>query len=240
MSDEPYRAGRSGPSDELARLAREGQARLRSGARSPDLLVTAAAERNMRVAIGPVRGAPLKRAVLALVALCAAGLIGHNLLSGARTITFAGTTGVVLAGWLLPLYMLLPPLSSRAALEAERAWVASLPFALEGYFDVIGAPPEIRCRLRVELWWEGPGVDPETLQGVAALFDTEARLIEVKSGYASLTSGPISGRIIARARRSNILRNHRFGKVVHRLVDVFLLPIHRSAPLARVTLSRSY
>lgn len=202
--------------------------------------MNAAIDRNMRSAIGPVRGAPLKRAVLALVALCAVGLIAQNLLSGARTITFFGTTGVVLAGWLVPLYMLIPPAASRAGLEAERAWVAALPFALEGYFEVIGAAPEVRCRLRVELWWKGPGVDPDTLQGVAAQFDSQARLIEVKSGFASLTTGPISGRIIAQARRSNILRNHRFGKVVHHLVAAFLLPIHRSAPLACVKLSRVY
>src|SRR5262249_53938612 len=111
---------------------------------------------------------------------------------------------VVLPAWtvLVCLYVFLPPTASRAAVEAERAWVASLPFTLERYFDVIGAQPEFECRLRVELSWTKQGVDARTLEGIIALFDTGSQVVEARGASATFVTGPISGRTGIRVNRS--------------------------------------
>jgi hypothetical protein len=129
--------------------------------------------------------------------------------------------------------------ASDAAVEAERAWVAALPFRFDQYFDVLGAKPEAECRLHLELWWAGQGVDGHTLQGIVALFDTQSVVVQPQGGHAAFKTGPISGMTGIRINRHNVYRNHRLGKALHRLVEVVLLPLHRGAPLAHVTLSRS-
>lgn len=234
--------------NELARLAQQGQARLQAAQQGQAYAANAAADRNMRIAIGAVRGAPLKRAILVVLVLFVLAMIAGAVVA-AFVIEDASSlpsfmpipfVGLFASIWLVVIYVFLPPTASRAAVEAERAWVASLPFALERYFDVIAAEPEGLCRLHVELQWTTQGVDPRTLQGIVALFDTQARVPEAQGAYASFTTGPISGSTGIRVNRRNIYRNHRLAKAVHRLVDVVLLPIHRSAPLARVTLSRGY
>jgi hypothetical protein len=246
VSPDPHRPV-GGSSNELARLAEQGQARLQAEHRGQDVRAQAAADRNMRVAIGPVRGAPVKRAVLVLLVLSVVGLIAgvaithvviHDVFRRLALLPY-GMAGLFASGGLLFLYLYLPPTASRAAVQAERVWVASLPFALERYFDVIAADPSSECRMQVELWWTTPGVDPRILQGIIALFDTESSVTESGGAHASFTTGSISGSTGIRVNGAHIYRNHRLGKAFHRLVDVVLLPIHRSAPLARVKLSRT-
>jgi hypothetical protein len=246
VSNDPHQ-GHGASDRELARLAQEGQARLQAAHRDQAVGANAAADRNIRTAIGPVRGAPVKLLLLVLFVLSVVALI---------TVGFAATHSrksaiqmVSMMPWAMPAffgcigllcaYLFMPPMASRAGVEAERAWAASLPFALEHYFDVIGAAPEGFCSLRVTLWWTSRGVDERTLQGLIALFDTQSTVLEVDGRHASFLTGQIEGFTGIRINRAPVYRNHRLGKAVHRLVDLVLLPMHRSAPLARVTLSRS-
>jgi hypothetical protein len=248
VSNDPYRPHGGGPSNELARLAQQGQARLQADQQGQSSSANAAADLNMRTAIGPVRGAPVRRAVLVLFVLSLVALIAGGVIAGLLTdnvfemmrLMPVGMTGLFASVGLLVLYLFLPPTASRAGVEAERAWVASLPFPLEHYFDVIAAEPSGECQLRVELWWTTQGVDPRTLQGIIALFDTQSSVIDAHGTHASFMTGPISGSTGIRINRSYVHRNHRLGKAVHRLVDVVLMPIHRNAPLACVRLSRTY
>lgn len=197
----------------------------------------------MRVAIGGVRGAPMTRAFLVLLVLSTLGsvasivaiVVGEDI--SLMPLVFGS---LVTAAVFLSLYLVVAPTASRAAVAAERAWVASLPFPFEHYFDVIAAPPDAECRLLVQLEWRAQGVDARTLQGIIALMDTQSLVREVFGTRATFATGPISGGTGIRVNRSYIYRNHRLSKAVHRLVEVVLLPIHRDAPLARVTLSRSY
>ncbi|MGZ3421437.1 MAG: hypothetical protein ACXWUG_15975 [Polyangiales bacterium] len=197
----------------------------------------------MRVAIGGVRGAPVTRALLVLLVLSTMGSVAAIvMISVGEDISMMPLVfgSLIATTAFLCLYLLLPPMASRAGVEAERAWVASLPFVLEHYFDVIAAQPDAECRLHVQLEWSTRAVDGRTLQGVIALFDTQSSVTEAGGTRATFSTGPISGSTGIRVNRSNVYRNHRLSKAVHRLVDVVLMPIHRDAPLARVKLSRSY
>ncbi len=64
MNHDAYRP-RGGPSPELARLAQQGQALTQAAHQGQDRRLHAEADRKMRVAIGALRGAPMKRVVLA-------------------------------------------------------------------------------------------------------------------------------------------------------------------------------
>ena len=240
MSNDPYRRHNE-PSNELARLAQQGQARLHAANRGQDSGAQSAADRNLRTALGAVRGAPIRRLVLVLLVLCMPVAVG-GLIATFANIDFMpiGMGGIFSAAGLLSAYLLLPPMASRAGVEAERAWVASLPFALDWYFELLASDPQYETRVSVDVWWTTGGVDRATLQGVIALFDTESRVVEVHGGHASFTTGPISGMTGIRVNRVSVLRNHRLGTTVHRLVDEVLMPIHRNAPITRVKLSRGF
>jgi len=206
-----------------------------------------AAPRERTAAIGPVRGAPMRRAVLVLLVLCVVALIAGGILAsqvvhdsfGMMRLMPIAMTGFFAVLGLFFLYLFMPPLASRAGVEAERAWVASLPFALDWYFELLSLDPSPSCRVRLEIAWTTHGVDAHTLQGIIALFDTGSSVIEARPDHAELTTGPISGMTGIRINRASVYRNHRLGTAVHRLVDVVLLPLHRNAPVTRVKLSRA-
>lgn len=197
----------------------------------------------MRTAIGGLRGAPMKRAILVLLVLSVvASIVGAVIVVdafGMFSVMPVAMPGLFVSMGLLFLYLFLPPLASRAAVEAERAWVASLPFALDGYFELIASKPRGVSAVRVDLWWTNQGVDLPTLQGIIALFDTQSSINQAHDAHASFTTGPISGSTGIRINRAYVYRNHRLGTAVHRLVEVVLMPIHRNAPLARVKLLRT-
>lgn len=246
VAQNPYRPD-AGPRDELERLAREGQARLRAAHSHDAWMASATAERNLRTALGPVRGAPMRRLVLVLLVLSVPAALASHLLTSLidDAIGLGARIQLAMAGFsvsigLLCLYLFMPPKASRAGVEAERAWVASLPFALEWYFELLASDPQARSRVKVELWWQAEGIDQRTLEGLVALVDTGARVLEIQPGYAAFATQPISGSTGIRVNRSKVCRNHRLGIAVHRVVDVVLAPLHRSAPLARVKLSRTF
>jgi hypothetical protein len=233
--------------NELAELARQGQARLQAAKQGQDGAAQQAGDRNLRTAIGAVRGAPMRRLVLILMIVTIVGTIVGGAIAGSRAsgpfamlkIMPIGMTGFFAALGLLFLYLFMPPLASPAGVEAERAWAASLPFAFDWYFELLASPPSGITRVRVEITWASRGVDAQTLQGVIALFDTDSRVVEARNERAEITTGTISGSTGIRVNRVYVYRNHRLGTAMHRFVDVVLLPLHRNAPIARVKLSRA-
>jgi hypothetical protein len=246
VAQNPYRPD-AGSRDELERLAREGQARLRAAHSHDAWMASATAEANLRTALGPVRGAPMRRAVLVLLVLSVPVAIASLVLTaviddliglGARIQLTMACFGASIG--LLCLYLFMAPKASRAGVEAERAWLASLPFPLEWYFELLASDPHASSRVKVELWWQAEGIDLRTLEGLVALMDTGAQVLEIQAGYAAFATQPLSGSTGIRVNRRNVYRNHRLGLAVHRVVDVVLAPIHRSAPLARVKLSRTF
>ena len=244
MSNDPYRPQQgTNPDDELARLAQQGQRRIQAAAAGQSQVERVEGSRHLRVAVGAVRGSTFRRAFLVLALL---GLL--TLIAGFALVVALGDLAFVP---LLPLgfaaamggfmtFVFVPPLASQAAMAAERAWVASLPFELEGYFEVLAAEPSAVCKLRVELVWQTVGADPATLQGVVGLLDTDARVTERAADAATITSGVVSGATGIRINRVPVHRNHRVAAYLHRLVDVVLLPVHRNRPLARVSVTRGW
>ncbi len=172
------------PNDELARLAQQGQARLAEAQHGQASEVDRAAERNIRVAVGGVRNSPLRRVMLVVGVLAgAATAAGFVVVAQGGAMEVTKQLGVLMPGifvsaWMIVLGIWLPPLASRAAVAAERAWVAALPFRLENYFNVIAAKPEGECCLDVKLETSRP-LARDTVQGVIALFDTRSTVLEV-------------------------------------------------------------
>jgi hypothetical protein len=129
--------------------------------------------------------------------------------------------------------------ASPAQVDAERRWAGALPFRLEGYFEVLEHHPEKECRLDVELQWEPAVAMPsdDILLGVWGTQDTGARIQERSGDTVRVRSGTI----VSPARQLRVLtiyRNSRIPPFVHRLVDRVLVPVHRSHPLARVSIRR--
>ena len=244
MPDDPYRPYPvTNPDDELARLAQQGQRRIQAAAAGQSQHVQVEGSRHLRVAVGAVRGSTVRRAFLVLAALGVLTLIAGFALVVANgdpvfvpllPLGFASAMG----GFMV--YVFMPPVASRAAMEAERAWVAALPFAFEGYFETLSAEPSAVCKLRIELVWQTVGADPATLQGVVGLLDTDARVTQAAADVATITSGVVSGATGIRINRVPVHRNHRVATYLHRLVEVVLLPVHRNRPLARVSVSRGW
>src|SRR5207302_11136314 len=81
MQGSPYRPPPGPPqNDELAQLARQGQMRLQAAAMEREQGERVGENRNLRVAIGAVRGSPIKRALLAVILVgllsLAGGIVG--------------------------------------------------------------------------------------------------------------------------------------------------------------------
>ena len=140
----------------------------------------------------------------------------------------------------LMLRLFATPTASRWRVTAENGWVASLPFAMEGYLEVLAADPEFACRLVTALVWGGAGAapGPETVQGILGVLDTDARAQSHEGRGVDIRSGPISGNTGIVSNGQMVLRNTRLVPYVHRLVDEVLMPLHRSHAIARVSLTR--
>jgi hypothetical protein len=240
--NDPHRP-QGGSGSDLARLAALGHARAQAAHGADDARASLAANRNLKVAVGGYRGSPVKRLVLASLVTSVVGLVAMELVfRSAVRVPLDQRMPCEMAGGFIAFgclwaYLFLPPTASRAAVEAERAWAASLPFPFERYFELLACDPSSQYRVRVELWWSTQGVDRPTLEGIVALFDPASRVLEVERGHAVFTTGPISGSTGIRVNRVSIYRNHRLAKAVHRLVDTVLLPIHKNGGLVRVRVS---
>lgn len=240
----PYRPEGSAPNEELARLARQGQQRIAVAAEGQHLQAQHEANYHLRVAIGSVRGSPLRRSFLFAIALglllVAAGIMAGNDTLFDPVVLNVAPIGFFLAFGSFFAYVFVAPRATRGQVQAERAYVASLPFPLEGYFEALSGEPQGFCKLRIELEWRASGTDPATLQGVFGLIDTAARVTTCDAGAASVTTGPISGITNIRVNRVPVYRNHGLAKYLRRLIEQVLLPLDRNAGIARVRVVRAY
>jgi hypothetical protein len=144
--------------------------------------------------------------------------------------------------------LIAPPRSSRARLASERAWVARLPFTLEGYFEALGAEPEEAMRLALEIVWTaeapgGAGPDPDAVLNILGVVDTGASIVPGRTGAVRIQSGSISGStgisVSSGGNYTTLTRNTRVVRYVHRLVDEVLMPLHRTRAIGRVSVART-
>ncbi len=251
MNDRPYRPAPDVSEDDaaLARLAAEGQHRiLEASAREADARQESGGgkrERNVRMALGAYHGTPIRKASYALMGvgtlvIVAVGIESPDLGSAGVVVSFlvgmvAATGGLLIRVWSAPA-------ATRASLAAEEAWAESLPFALEGYFEMLAAEPTLECELVLELeWTPGRVPTPEAVQGLLGTWDTDARVQPLEE-VLCIRSGTFECGRIHNANNwygSDALRptRHLVGKV-HRLVTTVLQPLHRSHAIARISLRR--
>jgi len=251
MNDRPYRPAPDVSEDDaaLARLAADGQhrileasAREAEGRRESD---EGKREKNVRIALGAYRGTPLRRASYALMGVGALVLVAVGIES--PDFGSAGVVAIFLVGMLAATGGLLirvwaTPAATTATVAAEKAWAKSLPFAMDGYFEILAAEPTLECQLVLELEW-APGrvPTPETVQGLLGTWDTGARVQPLEKALC-IRSGTFECGQLYNANTwygSDALRptRHLVGKV-HGLVTTVLQPLHRSHAIARVSLRR--
>jgi hypothetical protein len=238
MPDEPYRP--APPPDpargELERLAAAGQQRIVQASAAKAATASTAAERNLRVALGGHYGAPVRWTSYGVIAAGVVLAVGDTWWPAGA---FFPGLALAAAGVLVRIFA--EPRASRARVEAERAWSASLPFRLDGYFEALAAVPSGQCWLRVVVAWAGAGAPPDAslVQGALGVVDTSARVTEAAAEGLTIETGPISGATGIRVNRVWVYRNTRVVAYVHDLVDRVLVPLHRTRAIARVALARA-
>jgi len=238
---QPYRPHQPPLDPELARLARQGQENRRGLARAQQAHLAHAGVGHLKTAVGAYRGSTLKRSLLAgIVTTLVLGTLGV-VFATAGFETF-GALMFVGYGVAFPLFMIwifVPPIGSQAALDAEHGWSTSLPFDVHGYFDVLAAEPQPGRSVVYALDWAAGSrpPDPALLHQIFGAVDPAARLEHVDGGGARIVGGSVSGFTGIRVNRRPVYRNHRFCSHVHAVVDQVLVPLHRSHPIARVSLS---
>ena len=247
MSEEPYRAGSTHAEEdvELARLAAEGQRKIQDAAAIAGASREASANRTrdelIRAAIGGHFGSAVRKAartlfiaipVLIAGAAAAVPVLGAD--TGAVVAFVLGTLATVsfVAAMVL---VNMQPMASPARVAAERAWSTSLPFAMDGYFELLALDcSELHIVIDVE-WAPGRPAEVSLVQGAAGALDVDARAEAVRGGAIRIRSGPLPGTYtdFHRNRRGS---NRQHVAYVHALIDRVLLPVHRSHPIARIAL----
>jgi hypothetical protein len=196
--------------------------------------------KHLRTAIGAYRGSLIKQIVLAT-------LIG-GVVSGALGITLAYVGMPEIGMSLMPGFsvaflcifgMFLPPVATQGAIAAERSWSMSLPFQLLGYFEVLSIEPQRMRGVTYDIIWRESTRPPDVhfLQSIIGAVDPEAQVVHMDARGARIMSGMISGFTGMRVKRGFVHRNHRFCKSIHGVVEQVLLPLHRTYPIAQVSLS---
>jgi hypothetical protein len=224
------------PQDELERLAQVGAQRRGSLEKAAAIDRQRAGYQHLRIAIGDYRGSTLRRTVIALAAILAVVVSVLAILTLGEAAMAVALIAVTVVGTVM---VVLPPVASEGAIAAEARWVASLPFPLEGYFEVLAGEPEVSRTLAYEIVWDGE-LSPATklLEDVVAAVDPKASVDRATLSGVRITSGAISGLTsLKRSKTSFVTRNHNIPPGVHAMVEQVLLSIHRRYPIARVTLS---
>jgi hypothetical protein len=238
MPDLPYRPRppASDAGDAIERLAAEGHHRILE-ARAIDRKLAEKerrlGEKRLRVALGAHYGAPIR--VMSFGVLGVGGLmVAAGLLW--RTYMFIPGSVATVVGFLVG--MNAPPAATRARLASERTWLSTLPFVVEGYFEVLSGSPRAACHLAVVIEWSEHRASPdeEVLRGLLGVLDTSAQIESHDETTFTFRSGSISGLVGTRLRDG--LRNTRIVEFVHRLVDQVLVPLHGVRAIARVSLAR--
>ena len=241
VPDEPYPPSPPGLGEDtdLARLAAEGQRRILEAKRGrvgagPDAGARSR-DRNLRVALGGHYGAPIRTTAYVLIAAGIGLLIGGFFWPAESVFVL---WPVLLGGVLLR--VLAAPMATPARVAAERAWQASLPFTLEGYFETLADEPALSMRLAIELHWssDGRGAGEQAFQGLLGLVDTDAEVHVHERATVSIQSGVISGDTWIQSNGGPVKRNTRIVPYVHGLVDTVLLPLHRDFPIERISIAR--
>lgn len=195
---------------------------------------------HLRTAIGAYRGSTLKRCMLAAILLClVSGGVGAALsAAGNPEIGSFFIPGFVIAFVVFMIYVFVPPMASEGAMNAEQQWVRALPFELQGYFETLGAQPSAARSIRYEIvWQDGTRTpDPALVHSVFGAVDPKARLDHADARAARVLGGLVSGITGIRINRVSIYRNHRLPAHIHAVVEQVLLTLHRSHPIARVSL----
>jgi hypothetical protein len=228
-----------GSGDDLARLAEQGRAKRTQAVGHVD---PAEARRrsdrdlNLRVAIGCLRGSAMKRGFLIAAGV---GLVlgGVGVALGSEVIIGIGVADFLLASML---FGLTEPLASSAQVAAEQRYVAELPFAVGGYFEMLSETPDHECALSITLTSSGGTLpDRATLESVLSNADPLGKIEFAASTSAVFRTGPISGATNKAAGYGTpVRRNDRIARLFHKLVDDALIPMRRSCAFERVTLSR--
>lgn len=238
----PYRPPPGpGPDPELARLAAQGQQRRMAMAQEHQAEMHSSGKGHLSTAIGAYRGSTLKRVMLAVIILSlASGALGAILAAvGLPEVTGFLVPGFVIAFVVFMIWVFIPPIASQGAIAAEQAWATSLPFQLAGYFEVLSGQPSFQRTVTFEIRWQpGPQRPPDRqlLISVISAVDPHARVQHADESSATLTTGAISGHTGIRVNRVPVYRNHRIPAHLHGLIDQVLVTIHRSHPIAMVTL----
>lgn len=252
MPNEPYRPAPAHLEEDaaLARLAAEGQRKIHDAALKQGQSTRSQEEIDrdvlIRAGIGAHFGSPRRRlagagvvAVAVIVlALIVLGTAGDAMGVDRATVETLIPTLVLVASLVFTVAMVLlglQPLATPARVEAERAWVASLPYRLEGYFDVLGKSGHVATHLIFALEWAGPAPDPSLVQGVVGTLDPAAQL-QNNSGPLEIRSDAMpAGFVSTLSRGGRYAQNNRqLVAYTHALVDRVLAPIHARHPLSRV------
>lgn len=194
-------------------------------------------DRHLREALAATYGAPKKLVVklagFACMMVALTMVLFHESVPAPLGIfTFALALILLISG------SVMAPRAPDSALEEERRWARSLPFTLEGYFEVLSAKPRETGGLRAHVTWvaDGPEVDAALLADAFAAADPGARLDESDASGAIFASGPISGATGARINHVPVLRNHLYPEYVHALMTKVLVPLAKSHPIEKVRL----
>jgi hypothetical protein len=243
MAEPPYREGPPEESAELQRLVAEGQRRIQQDQQSHAVVVREAGEDNLREALGGGYFTPLKKVGIVMAGVGVLLALVPSLMSGPVSMlpSILQIVGLFLAlGSIAVLSIGGGGQASDANVAAERAWETAHPFPVDGYFDVLRGDPEPECVLVVVLEWRDPARAPSdgVLRGVLGVHDTAIRIDTNARDHARFRSGVISGDIGVRVNRVSVFKNVRIPPYVHGLVDRALAPLHRSHPIARVSLQR--
>ena len=237
----PYRPQAPPPDPELARLAAEGQRRRMEIAAGQQVERQVSGGNHLRTAIGAYRGSAIKRVVLvALIGGVLFGVLGITLAAlGEGEIGHVFIPGFAVAFVCIFGMAFIPPLATQGTVAKEQEWAMALPFQLSGYFEVLSREPTYGRKVVYEIVWrEGTRPpDPNLLHSIIGAVDPQARLERVDPQGARISSGIISGGTGIRVNRVQVYRNHRFCQSIHGAVDQVLVPLHRTYPIAHVTLS---
>lgn len=244
-----HRHGRSPQPSELERLAAEGARKHAAIADRNARLAARASSRNLAVAIGGYHSTPLLVVLkyvhyLAIATLLVSiGLaIGTDLALDLRPVM---GTAALSSFLLIFARVFIPPVATKGQCEAEQAWVRSLPFALNGYFEVLAGTPSFYRTLTITIAWApgSPVPSPATMVGAVRAVDPNATTPPSAAADGATfrwRTGQISGdtniRVSGGSGTRYVYRNHRIVKYVHDLVEKVLLPAHRGGPIASVTI----
>lgn len=198
-------------------------------------------KRHLSAAIGAYRGSALKRAmVVVALGLSAVGVAGIVTMAlGAPALGGALLGGLPLGFVVIMIWLFVPTLASQGAIAAEQTWATSLPFQLAGYFEILSGQPRHERTVTLEIrWQEGAQRPPDRafLLSVVSAVDPAARVQGVDESGASITTGAISGQTGITINRRPVYRNHRIPAHLHGIVDEVLVTLHRSHPIAQVTM----